>query len=70
MNNQKTMMYQESRKTGLATPGLGKVALLSLAFLTLGFAGCCNEAKPAPAPAPEGKMALPPSVGKHQPPVH
>jgi hypothetical protein len=55
------MMNQESRKLGLTASGLGKVALLGAALITLAFAGCCNEAKPTPAPAPvEGKQAVTP----------
>jgi hypothetical protein len=55
------MMNQESRKTGLTAIDLGKVALVCSALVTLGLAGCCNEAKPTPAPAPvEGKQPVEP----------
>jgi hypothetical protein len=57
----KTMMNQESRKLGLKASDLGKVAVLCSALITLGIAGCCNETKPTPAPAPvEGKQPVAP----------
>jgi len=50
-------MNQESRKIGLTASALGKVALLCSALITLGFAGCCAETKPAPPPV-EGKAPV------------
>jgi hypothetical protein len=45
------MMNQESRKKGLTARNLGIVALLCSALISLSFAGCCAETKPAPPPA-------------------
>jgi hypothetical protein len=48
---QKKMMNQESRKKGLTARNLGIAALLCSALISLSFAGCCAETKPAPPPA-------------------